>query len=148
MARAVAQAVHREGGLVTITSRTIERSQQLAEEVGCRLVPWESRHDVSCAVLINCTPVGMHPNVDEMPVHPSFLTSGMTVFDVVYNPESTLLIKEARVRGCHTLTGVDMFVRQAELQFGILTNRDPPADSVRPLVKRALSPIAAFEEDA
>jgi 3-dehydroquinate dehydratase / shikimate dehydrogenase len=148
VARAVARAVHREGGVVTITSRTPERSQQLAEEVGCRLVPWESRHDVSCAVLINCTPTGMHPNVDEMPVHPSFLTSGMSVFDVVYNPESTLLIKEARARGCHTLTGVDMFVRQAELQFGILTNRDPPADSVRPLVKRALSPITVLEEDA
>jgi 3-dehydroquinate dehydratase/shikimate dehydrogenase len=147
VARAVAQAVHREGGIVTVSNRTIEKAQQLAQEVGCRLVSWETRHDVSCSVLINCTSVGMHPNVDECPMHPSFLTPGMTVFDVVYNPESTLLIKEARHRGCQVLTGVDMFVRQAELQFGILTNRDPPADSVRPLVKRALSPITVFDDE-
>jgi len=148
VARAIAQAVHREGGVVTVTNRTIERAQQLAEEVGCRLVPWETRHEVSCAILINCTSIGMHPNVDECPVHPSFLTAGMTVFDVVYNPELTLLIKEARHRGCQVLTGVDMFVRQAELQFGILTNRDPPADSIRPLVKRALSPVTFFDEES
>ena len=48
-------------------------------------------------IVVNCTPVGMHPNVDESPFNKSHLKPTMIVFDTVYNPESTLLLKEARV---------------------------------------------------
>ena len=65
----------------------------------------------------------MHPNVDEMPIHHSFLKPGLMVFDTVYTPETTLLVKEARARGCHVITGVDMFVRQAALQFQLFTGQ-------------------------
>ena len=51
----------------------------------------------------------------------------MVVFDTVYNPESTLLVKEARERNCHAVTGVDMFEKQAELQFKLFTKQDAPA---------------------
>ena len=46
-------------------------------------------------MLINCTSVGMHPNMDESPIHPSFLKPGLMVFDTIYTPETTLLVKEA-----------------------------------------------------
>ncbi len=145
--RAAAHALHREGALVTVTNRTLDRAQRLAQEVGCRFVPWGDRHHVSCSVLVNCTSVGMHPNVDEMPVHPSYLVPEMTVFDTVYTPENTLLIKEARGRGCQVITGVDMFVRQAEEQFRHFTGLAPPADLMRSQAARALSPIALPEEE-
>jgi 3-dehydroquinate dehydratase/shikimate dehydrogenase len=145
--RAVAHALHREGAILLISNRSMERAQQLAEEIGCRFVPWEFRHEVACSVLVNATSVGMHPNVDEMPIHPSFMTEGMMVFDTVYTPENTLLIKEARSRGCQVLTGVDMFIRQAEMQFKLFTGRPPPEDLMRDLVKRALSPVALVEEE-
>jgi 3-dehydroquinate dehydratase/shikimate dehydrogenase len=61
----------------------------------------------------------------------------MLVFDAVYNPENTLLIKEARTRGCKVITGVDMFVRQACLQFKLFTGQDGPADLMRDVIKRA-----------
>ncbi len=51
-------------------------------------------------MIVNCTPIGMHPNVDESPIHKTFLKPTMLVFDTVYNPESTLLIKDARSRNC------------------------------------------------
>src|SRR5262249_7575228 len=73
VARAVAHAVHREKALLTIANRTVERGQRLAEEVGCRFTDWEARHNVLCDILINCTSVGMHPNLDESPIHQSFL---------------------------------------------------------------------------
>ncbi len=95
-ARAVAFALHREGAQLTITGRTYERAQKLAEEVKCKAVDWHARHNVSFDVLINCTPVGMHPNVDEAPCHFSILKPGVTVFDTIYTPETTLLIREAR----------------------------------------------------
>ena len=55
-------------------------------------------------------------------------------------------VKEARARGCHTITGVDMFLRQAALQFRLFTGREPPLELMRSLVKRILSPIAIRTE--
>jgi 3-dehydroquinate dehydratase/shikimate dehydrogenase len=147
VARAVAHALHRAGAVLTIANRTAERAQKLAEEVGCRTVEWAARHHVLCDVLINCTSVGMFPNVDESPIHPSFLKQEMMVFDTVYTPENTLLIKEAKARGCHVLTGVDMFVRQAALQFRLFTGHDIPLEYVDKVVRRVLSPVALGEED-
>jgi 3-dehydroquinate dehydratase/shikimate dehydrogenase len=146
VARAVTHALHREGALVTITNRTVERAQQLANEVGCRFVPWEARHQQICSILVNCTSVGMHPNVDEIPIHPSFLTPDMFVFDTVYTPETTMLVKEARGRGCVVLTGVEMFISQAELQFKLFTGRESPPELMRVLIRRALSPVSLHEE--
>ena len=90
-------------------------------------------------MVVNCTPIGMHPNVDETPLTRHHLRPAMVVFDAVYNPENTLLIKEARQRGCKVVTGVDMFVRQAALQFKLFTGLDGPADLMRDVLKRATS---------
>jgi 3-dehydroquinate dehydratase/shikimate dehydrogenase len=84
----------------------------------------------------------MHPNLDESPLHPSFLKPGLIVFDTVYTPEQTLLVKEARARGCHVITGVELFVRQAALQFRLFTGREAPLDYIRKVVQRALSPVS------
>ena len=107
---------------------------------------WEARHSVTCDTIINCSSAGMEPNFDETPLHPSFLKPGHLVFDCVYTPENTLLIKEARARGCSVVTGVDMFVRQAALQFHLFTGRQPPMDTMRKIVRRALSPLASRNE--
>lgn len=141
VARAIAHSLHREGSQITITSRTEDRTQRLAEEVKCKAVDWHARHNVAFDVLINCTPVGMHPNVDEAPVHFSVLRPGVIVFDTIYNPETTLLIREARSRGCETITGVDMFVRQAARQFELFVGQTPDRATMRSIVRKALSPL-------
>ncbi|HLJ95210.1 MAG TPA: shikimate dehydrogenase [Gemmataceae bacterium] len=147
VARAVAHALQRAGAAVAIANRTYDRAVKLAEEVDCRAVDWAARHNVVCDTLINCTSVGMHPNVDESPIHPSFLKPGLVVMDIVYTPETTLLVKEARSRGCRVLTGVDMFVRQAALQFELFTGEQAPLELMRRVVKRALSPVALRDEE-
>lgn len=145
-ARALAFALHREGAQLTITGRTYERAQRLAEEVKCKAVDWHARHSVNFDVLVNCTPVGMHPNVDESPCHFSALKPGVTVFDTIYRPETTLLIREARSRGCHAITGVDMFVRQAAKQVELFTGQSPDLAQMREIVRKALSPLTkAFD---
>jgi 3-dehydroquinate dehydratase/shikimate dehydrogenase len=147
VARAVAYALQREGAMVTLTNRTAERALALAHEVGCRHVDWTARHSVLCDLVINCTSVGMHPNVDESPLHHSFLKPGLVVFDTVYTPEQTLLIKEARDRGCHAITGVEMFIRQAALQFEKFTKHKAPVELFRKVIRRALSPVLIREEE-
>lgn len=141
MARSIAFGLAAEGCALTITNRTPERAQKLASEVRCRTVDWAGRHGVVCDTVVNCTSVGMHPNLDECPLHNSFLRPGMLIFDTIYTPETTMLLREAESRGCHTLTGVDMFVRQAALQFKLFTGRDAPIDVMTTLVRRALSPV-------
>ena len=146
VARAVAHGLRREGAVLAITNRTLERAQKLAEEVGCRAIDWGARHNVLFDTLINCTSVGMYPNMDESPVHNSVLKPGILVFETIYTPETTLLVKEARMRGCQVLTGVDMFVRQAAAQFKLFTDRNPPLDYMETVVRRALSPVALRDE--
>jgi 3-dehydroquinate dehydratase/shikimate dehydrogenase len=146
VARAIAYALHHEGALINIASRTAERSRKLAEELNCRYLEWTARHSIPAQIIVNCTPVGMHPKVDENPIHPSFLMPGQLVFDTVYTPETTLLIKEARSRGCQIVTGIDFFVRQAAAQFRLFTGKEPPVEAMYKLVKRALSPITMKEE--
>jgi 3-dehydroquinate dehydratase / shikimate dehydrogenase len=146
VARALAHALARTVGQLSISNRTSERAHKLAEEVGCRAIDWASRHNVIADLLINCTSVGMYPNMDESPIHHSFLKPGLMVFDTIYTPENTLLVKEARARDCHVLTGVEMFVRQAALQFELFTGKAAPLELMRTLVKRALSPVAIRDE--
>lgn len=141
-ARAVAHALHRAGTFVHISSRTFERARLLAHEVKGRAHDWEARHSVDCHILVNCTPIGMHPNVDDSPIHHSSLKVGMLVFDTVYNPESTMLIKNARDRRCLVVTGVEMFVRQAALQYQFFTGQPASLDMMRAIMHKALSPVA------
>jgi 3-dehydroquinate dehydratase/shikimate dehydrogenase len=147
IARSVAHALHRAGVPVLIANRSAERGFALALEVGCRTIDWDARHTADSDLLINCTPVGLHPDVDSSPMHHSFFREGLTVFDTIYTPETTLLIKEARARGAHAITGVDLFVRQAALQFKLFTGQEAPLELMREQARRALSPVALRESE-
>ena len=92
-------------------------------------------------VLVNCTPVGMHPNVNEPPFQPQWLGDNTLVFDTVYNPENTLLIKQARERGCPTVSGIEMFIRQAALQYQHFTAQPAPLDVMRDTLRHAISAV-------
>ncbi|MCJ7778153.1 MAG: hypothetical protein MUP16_07565, partial [Sedimentisphaerales bacterium] len=74
--------------------------------------------------VINCTSVGMHPNVDQTPLPKEYIKKGMTVFDTVYNPAQTLLLKQAKQAGAKTIDGLSMFVNQAAAQFKLFTGQD------------------------
>ena len=141
VARAIAHGLKRREAEVTISSRTAERADQLAQRVGCKAVDWSVRHGVSADIVINGTPIGMHPNVDETPYEKHHLKPSMVVFDTVYNPESTLLVKDARSRSCTVVTGVDMFIRQAALQFQLFTDQEAPADVMRETLRRAIAAV-------
>jgi 3-dehydroquinate dehydratase/shikimate dehydrogenase len=138
-ARAIVYGLRRRGANIAVASRTFDRAKELAEEYEGRAVEWKARHGVAADVLINCTPIGMHPDVDETPYEKHRLRPSMVVFDTVYNPENTLLIKEAREQSCHVVTGVEMFVRQASLQFFLFTGQKPPDGLVREVLKKNLS---------
>jgi 3-dehydroquinate dehydratase/shikimate dehydrogenase len=131
VAMAIGEGLKKAGAHLVIASRTFERADQLAKRLESEAIPWDRRHDVKAQILINGTPVGMHPNVDESPYGDSTMDRQMIVFDTVYNPEQTLLVKMARERGCRSITGVDMFIHQAALQFALFTGSQAPQQVMR-----------------
>jgi len=91
-------------------------------------------------VNINTTSVGMHPKVDESPLgeNPPKFSPDTLVFDTIYNPMETTLLREAKEAGAKTVGGVEMFVRQAARQFEAWTGKSAPLDVFRRVVEGRL----------
>ncbi len=124
-ARAAAAALIEYGACVTILNRTVARAEQLARELGCTSGPLDAFDPLTTDVLINMTSVGMHPNVDETPIPAEQLRGSMIVFDGVYNPPETMLLRMAARAGCTPIPGIEMFINQAAEQFRLWTGIDP-----------------------
>lgn len=141
VARAIGLGLIRAGAALSITNRTRERGEKLAKELGCQFTQWENRGSDYADILINCTPIGMHPDVNSTPFQDNWLREGMLVFDTIYTPENTLLLKQARDRGCRTVSGLEMFVRQAGVQYECFTEKPAPLDQMRATLRNAISPV-------
>ncbi|MBM4043329.1 MAG: shikimate dehydrogenase, partial [Planctomycetes bacterium] len=125
-ARAMAFGLAERGASVAIANRTHDRAVRLAAEVGCEAIPLSSVGSVAYDILVNGTSLGMHPGVEETPLHASLLRREALVFDSVYNPLETRLLREARAAGCRTVNGLEMFVNQAVEQFELWTRLPAP----------------------
>ncbi len=89
-------------------------------------------------VIIHCTPVGMHPNVDASLISPELFRPDQVVFDIVYTPFETKLQAAAKSRGLKIISGVEMFINQAVLQFEHFTGVDAPVEVMRRVVMEHL----------
>ena len=127
-ARAVVVALAERGALVTIYGRREERARQvagLAEGAVARVgTPGAGTFDL----LVNATPVGMWPAVAAMPVAPAVLSGGGIVYDLVYNPQSTMLLQHAEAAGCTVIPGLEMLTAQAGRQFEWWTGMKAPRE--------------------
>jgi shikimate dehydrogenase len=85
-------------------------------------------------VLIHCTPVGMHPKTKQSVVPKALLHRDLAVMDIVYNPLRTQLLADAEARGLKTVSGVEMFVNQAVIQFELWTGKTAPRAAMRAVV--------------
>jgi shikimate dehydrogenase len=79
-------------------------------------------------IVINCTSVGMTPDVDGCPVDPAFLEPRQVVYDIVYQPRETVLLREAERKGCKTIEGIGMLVHQGAASFCTWFGHDPDTD--------------------
>ena len=145
-AKAIAFALSHAGAQVVVTNRTEERARALADSLKCVAVNWTLKHEVNADLIVNCTPIGMHPNLDVSPIEKRHLRRGTIVFDTVYNPEQTLLLKQAREMGCRIISGIEMFVRQAAMQFELFTGEPQPLEAMRTTMRRAISPVR-YDDD-
>jgi len=136
-ARAVAVALAVAGAHVTIHARDTQKAQAIAEPTGARIGAWPPPSD-SWDMLVNCTPIGMHPVVQHSPIAASLLT-GRLVYDLVYNPRETRLLQEAKAAGCATIGGLEMLVAQAIEQFEWWTGSRPATEVMTLAATKRLS---------
>lgn len=146
VARAIVAGLSDAGAKIKIYNRTVEKAEKLAAEFGCKFAGLDDLANLDAKLLINCTSIGMHPNVDETPVPAQYLKTclersrekGMAVFDTVYNPARTMLLKQAKKAGAKTIDGLSMFVNQALAQFKLFTGQDANAELMRNVVLECL----------
>ena len=137
-ARAIAFGLHDHGAQVTIVNRNYERAQSLARDVGCISGKLDELQEIETGILINATPVGMFPAVNETLVAQDNLKPDMIVFDTIYNPLETKLLHDAKARGCKTINGLPMFVNQAAAQFELWTGLKPPLKLIEKIAYKKL----------
>lgn len=137
-ARAVAIGLSQFGCKPTIFGRTAAAAERLAGRCSGVARDWPQRESGRGDVLINCTSVGMSPRIDESPMPADSLSRYDLVYDVVYNPLKTRLLRDAEQLGVQTLSGLDMFVRQAAVQYELWIGTKPDLESGRKLIEQHL----------
>jgi len=132
-ARALAKALAPRVSELVILNRSPEKAVELAEGLGGNVVGGSLREQeiIDWAdVVINATPVGMKPHTGESPVEPRYLREGQLVFDLVYAPLKTRLLRDAERAGARTLSGLWMLVYQGVEAFKIWTGVEPSAETM------------------
>jgi len=131
-ARAVVYALLNDDWNVTVAARRIEQAQELA-------VQFEKTHAIELdlqtsqlsnfQLIVNTTPLGMTPNIDTTPLPENIvLPSHINIYDLVYNPRETKLVRDARSQGLNATTGLGMLIEQAALGFELWTGMKPSKD--------------------
>ncbi|MDP7556707.1 MAG: shikimate dehydrogenase [Nitrospinaceae bacterium] len=138
-AKAIGHGVREKGAKITVTyNKNKERGTQLAKELGAEVVNVQDAGEEEVDVLINCSPVGMNPDVEATPISSRHLRKGMIVFDSVYNPPETRLIRDAKAAGCIAISGIELFINQAVGQFELWTGQKAPANPMRDVVVKTI----------
>ncbi|MGH9383662.1 MAG: type I 3-dehydroquinate dehydratase [Vicinamibacterales bacterium] len=140
-ARTVATALSSIGMRVTLCARRAAQARDVAAFTGASVEPWPPAPG-SWDLLVNATPVGTAPRVDDSPLPDDFSFDGRLVYDLVYNPPRTRLLRDAARAGCATLGGLEMLVAQAQAQLEWWTGQRPDADVMR---AAALNRLEAME---
>ena len=131
-ARSIVYALCNDGWYVTIAARRLEQAQQLASsftQYSTRITSLTDLQLSTFELIVNTTPLGMTPNIDQSPLSENTPLSKHTkIYDLVYNPRETKLVREAHAQGLQATTGLGMLIEQAALGFELWTGLKPPKD--------------------
>lgn len=140
-AKAISYTLANEGANLTILNRNLLRAKTLAEEIEAktgRTIDYLDLHPdnlektlTNAEILVNATSVGMTPKSKETPVDKKFLHPKLVVFDIVYNPLETRLLREAREKGARVVDGLGMLIYQGAEAFEIWTKQKAPVEVMR-----------------
>jgi 3-dehydroquinate dehydratase/shikimate dehydrogenase len=144
--RAAVFGLTEKGAEVFVWNRTAETAKKLARQAKAKTIKREQIAKSSFDVIVNATPIGMRGVKPASLLEPKELNTRL-VFDLVYNPIDTPLIRMAREKGLPVVTGVEMFVHQGARQFEIWTGKPAPEEEMLRVVVHALRQQAAESKD-
>lgn len=138
-AQAAVYACIRNGAEVTIFNRSVERAQEIAGLHNCAALPLTEEKDFSSfEIIINTTSVGMGPLAEQSPIPVEQLAAGQIVFETIYHPFETALLRGARERGVACIHGLDMFLEQGAAQFELHTGVKAPRGIMKSILENSL----------
>jgi 3-dehydroquinate dehydratase/shikimate dehydrogenase len=140
-ARAAVFGLKERGAEVYILNRSAAPAQKLARQAKAKSIKRADLKKMTFDVIINATPVGMG-NTKDSPLNEAEINAKY-VFDMIYEPEETKLLKLAKARGAQVIPGIEMFVQQAARQFEIWTGKPAPGDEMLRVVNATLAQRAA-----
>jgi 3-dehydroquinate dehydratase/shikimate dehydrogenase len=135
--RAAVFALREKGAEVFVWNRTSQSAQALAKKSGAKTIKREMFTKTKFDVIINATPIGQAGYKQQTLLDPKEINANF-VFDFVYTPVETPLIRAAKVKGIAVITGVEMFVEQGARQFEIWTGKPAPKEDMLRVVVHAL----------
>ncbi len=133
---------------IIILNRTISRAELIIKELSQKIEMTCTTEELttdslkraisSAHILLNTTPIGAYPKLDESIVPPEFIKKDIVVFDAVYKPKKTKLLRDAQRRGARIIPGYEMFVGQGVKSFELWTGIDAPIDTMKRIILEAL----------
>ncbi|KAL5566200.1 hypothetical protein UlMin_029364, partial [Ulmus minor] len=137
--KSLAYGAAQKGARVVVANRTFERAKELAKKVGGQAMPLaevDNFHPEEGAILANTTSVGMKPGFDDTPISKESLKHYCLVFDAIYTPKETRLLREAKETGATIVYGTEMLIRQGFEQYKNFTGLLAPEELFRNLMEK------------
>lgn len=135
-ARAMAYAMSSSGAFFTVFNRTLEKAVDLSRDFGGLARSYKDIEEVKqMDIILNATPIGMRPNQNETPLPKQYISKKQIVFDAVYNPFETKLLKDAKEQGAMIIHGTEMLLYQGTAQFELYTGRMAPVEEMRKVLE-------------
>ncbi len=139
--KAIAYGIDNRNGELMISNRDRKKADDLSKKLGAKTISWEDRNNTDFDILVNATKIGMAPDQDLCPMETSFFEkdlSGITVFDAVYSPIDTKLLRLSKECGASVANGLDMYIGQAMAQFELWTGIKPSVEKMEQFSREAL----------
>jgi shikimate dehydrogenase len=145
-ARAAVYGLSRAGAQVAVVNRTVSRARALVDHlhtsagiIGISILTLDEAAGWGMSLIVNCTSVGLHPQVHQSPwVHGVPFPVGVTVYDMVYRPATTALMRQCIANDGRAIGGLGMLARQGAIAFELWTGVEPPVDLMQNVLRDAL----------
>jgi shikimate dehydrogenase len=144
--RGIGYALAKAGAkMIWVSNRTLSKADELVHYISSLTDAKSIASEAIAGIIdevdlvVNNTSLGMHPNINEIPLDPSLLHAKLVVSDIIYTPMETRLLKEAKARGALTHGGLGMFIYQGAYAFEYWTGRDAPVQAMRDIVLQSLT---------
>ncbi|MDO8561342.1 MAG: shikimate dehydrogenase [bacterium] len=138
VAQPVAYHLRKQGAKIFCNNRDNGQAEALSKKFGGKVIDAKTMNDMSFDLIVNATPIGMPPHIELSPVPKNIIRPNTVVFDVIYTPLETKLIRDAREQGARIISGLTMFVEQALEQERLWLGHSVPDSGYTELVKTHL----------